>query len=73
MQVCRTQSRPPIAKEKVKAVLDIMDVAEVFSGQINTSRSSYVPFTTTNISAPAGSTETPTHSIAKPVRPPAMH
>lgn len=36
MQVCRTQSRPPIAKEKVKAVLDIMDVAEVFSGQINT-------------------------------------
>lgn len=35
MQVCRTQSRPPIAKEKVKAVLDIMDVAEVFSGQIN--------------------------------------
>ena len=36
MQVCRTQSRPPIAKEKVKAVLDIMDVAEVFSGQRNT-------------------------------------
>ena len=36
MQVCRTQSRPPIAKEKVKAVLDIMDVAEAFSGQINT-------------------------------------
>lgn len=36
MQVCRTQSRPPIAKEKVKAVLDIMDVAEVFSRQINT-------------------------------------
>ena len=36
MQVCRTHSRPPIAKEKVKAVLDNMDVAEVFSGQINT-------------------------------------
>ena len=36
MQVCRTQSRPPIEKEKVKAGLDIMDVAEVFSGQINT-------------------------------------
>lgn len=36
MREYRTQSPLPIAKDKVKEVLDIMDVAEAFSGQINT-------------------------------------
>ena len=36
MREYRTQNPLPIAKDKVKEVLDIMDVAEAFSGQINT-------------------------------------
>ena len=36
MREYRTQTPLPIAKDKVKDILDIMDVAEAFSGQINT-------------------------------------
>ena len=36
MQVSNTKRKLPISKDKVKAVLDIMDVAHAFSGQVNT-------------------------------------
>ena len=48
----------PISKEKVKEVLDIMDVAHAFSGAINErprQPSFFVHFTTTSTWVPAGS------------------
>lgn len=36
MRVSKKQTKMPISKDKVKAVLDIMDIAHAFSGQVNT-------------------------------------
>ena len=36
MRESKKRNRPPISKDKVKAVLDIMEIAHAYSGQVNT-------------------------------------